>query len=197
MKSRIVRTAAERERTKRLLAEAYLKIRPVTGEVKVRSLTYSREPRDWSLTCTPVAGESYGEPIKHYNRFDMHLRVCLSPEWAVQRGEILCGAVALPAPAGVDHLELICTSDNPSASQTIQSCFYFVFTLGNFTARIPAGGHRCPSLRPGSLALSACNAEFRKQVAAWMAERLNPRKTPSTIDLARASGSQPIRNYYP
>ena len=182
-RKKITLPKAARDAVIQRLENLYQHHYPTSGQVKVKSLRFSNHPPDWQINSSCKAGQKY---TADFYRTNVLLAVCLPTTWAEEtftprliRREtpddknIIIGATPLPAPEGIDQLELVCTADvQRGFSHTVRTRWFFLFTLGTITARIGLGiAH--PS---GVIArdIAAAHKEFATIVAAKVAKRLLP-----------------------
>lgn len=184
-RKKIALPKAAREAVIKRLQKLYQHHYPVSGQVKIKSLRFSNHPPDWQINSSCKAGEKY---TADFYRTNILLAACLPPTWAEEsftprliHGEtsdaknIVIGGTPLPAPEGIDHLELVCTADvQKGFSHTVRTRWFFLFTLSSLTARIGLGiAH--PSVIETDIA--AAHQKFSKLVATRIAKRLLPAKS--------------------
>ena len=185
MNHRIVMTPRARAVAKRMLVNSYSLSCHTSGEVTVRKLAFSDHPRDWFVTSKVVVGPAYVDPLAMNKRANVHLHACISPVWITDEMKsmtfkiagnghynFLCGIHPLPAPEGIDKLELLCASDGDFGSLVIHTRWHFRFTVGNFTATVGVGTNHPAVIRKD---IEAAHQEFRLLCAKHLAERLNPK----------------------
>jgi hypothetical protein len=184
MNSRIVMTPRARAEAKRTLIDSYSISCHPSGEVTVRKLAFSDHPRDWHISAKVITGPAYVDPLATSRRANVHLHACVSPVWLTDefkttlRNEatgfynLICGSHPLPAPEGIDLLELICASDGERGTLVLRTRWHFRFTVGNFSATVGVGTNHPAVIRKD---IEAAHAEFRLLCAKHLAARLNPK----------------------
>ena len=185
MNRRIVMTPRVRSQAKRMLVNSYSLSCHTSGDVRVQRLSFSDHPRDWRVSAKVVVGPAYVDPLAANKRANVHLHACISPVWITDElksmtfrhpatgfHNFLCGIHPLPAPEGIDKLELLCASDGERGSLVIRTRWHFRFTVGNFTATVGVGTNHPAVIRKD---IEQAHQEFRLLCAKHLAERLNPK----------------------
>jgi len=179
MNQRIVMSPRARLEAKRMLVNRYLISCNTSGVVTVSRLAFSNHPRDWYVSSKIVTGQRYDHPLKDRKRTNVHIHACIPPQHksmpfmneATGFYNFTCGILPLPAPEGIDKLDLLCTSDGERGSVIIRTRWHFRFTIGNFTATVGMG-IKHPVIRK---TLEPAHQEYRQLCANYLAERLNPK----------------------
>ena len=170
------------ERLRHELATAYARAhRSPSGKLTVASLTFSANPKKWTLKTTSYRGAMYPGKQKGNFRTDLALSACLSPAWlsdatyfveyAGKYSKILLGTHSLPPPTWAD----LCTFyetwapstglqfvRRPSIILTAATCCL------DFAVNIR---------RPFEEELRGICSAFNKHVAKVVAQRLTPSPT--------------------
>lgn len=185
MNRRIVMTPRSRAQAKKMLVNSYSLSCHTSGDVTVRKLAFSDHPRDWFIASKIVVGKAYVDPLAANKRANVHLHACISPVWIndtlksmtfknedTNFYNFICGIHPLPAPEGIDKLELLCASYGERGSLVIRTRWHFRFTVGNFTATVGVGMNHPAVIRKD---IEQAHQEFRLLCAKHLAERLNPK----------------------
>ena len=182
---RLVLPAHQREQAKRMLVNSYSLSCHTSGDIRVQSLSFSDHPRDWRISAKVVTGQSYDDPMVYHKRANVRIYACISPVWLTDElksmtfrnaatgfHNFLCGIHPLPAPDGIDKLELLCASDGEARSLVIRTRWHFRFTVGNFTATVGVGTNHPAVIRKD---IEDAHAEFQVLCAKHLAERFIPK----------------------
>lgn len=184
----------QRRLVRKLLKEYYEICHRTSGVVKVTSVRFSADPRKWTISAEVERGTAYGLDLD-FRRSNVIVSAVLSYDWLdqpdryrphedVERNErsIIAGIAELPAPEGIDRMELLIASAARHGGVALTTQPFFRYTLGEHLL-VLRPTTPCTKWAGINTAIETTTATVRAMIAQRVAERMNPKpKKPSNIN---------------